>query len=54
MRFKDRELGMLCLLGLEEKMGTSHANWQKKGDNFFSFKVISVPLLEIAVGDIRN
>lgn len=50
MRFKDRELSMLCLLRLEERTGTSHASWQKKGDNFFPFKDISVHLVELAVG----
>lgn len=48
------ELGILCLLRLEERMGTSHASWQKKGDNFFPFKDIPVHLMEIAVGDVRN
>lgn len=53
-RLKDRVLGILCLLRLQERMGTSQASWQKKGDNFFLFKDIPVHLVEIAVGDIRN
>ena len=51
---RDHVLGMLRLLRLEERMGTSHASWQKKGDNFFAFKDIPVHLMEIAVEDIRN
>lgn len=53
-RLKDCVLGILCLLRLQERMGTSQASWQKKGDNFFLFKDIPVHLVEIAVGDIRN
>lgn len=54
MQFKVRELDVLCLLRLQERMGTSHPSWQKKRDNVFSFKDISVHLKEVAVGDVSN
>ena len=54
MQFKVRELDVLCLLRLQERMGTSHPSSQKKRDNVFSFKDISVHLTEVAVGDVSN
>ena len=54
MQFKVRELGIPCLLRLEERTDISYPRWQKKRDNFFSFKDISVHLIEIVAGDVRN